>query len=136
VRHHSAQRRLAQLLDRTLPPALDQAVRGHAAGCGRCARRLAELELCERLVASLPLAVVPLATPHASERRLERLARWGAPAPSLRWWLGLEGCAVAAAGVLVGVIALAGVNHWVPAPEPTPSGLTQVAFVTPGRGAY
>lgn len=133
MRHRSARHRLAQVLDGTLPPALEQTVRGHVRGCATCARHLAELELCDRLVASLPLAVVPRGL---SERRLERLARWGAPAPSLLRWPGLEGVAVAAAAAaLVAVIAL-GASRWVPSPAPAPAGLTQVAFVTPAGGTY
>jgi len=134
MRHASARRRLPQLLDGTLPAALEQAVLSHVADCGRCSRRLAELELCERLVARLPLAIVPLCGP-ASGRRLEGLARWGAPAPRLPGWAPIEGFAVAAAAAaLAGVVALAGASHWLPAPEPPPFGLTQVAYVMPAAG--
>lgn len=138
MRHGPARRCLSQLLDGTLPPAVEQAVRSHAARCGRCSRQLAELALCDRLVARLPLAVVPLAVPSSGERRLERLARWGAPTPPYsRLWLGLEGVAVAAAAAaLAGVVALAGTSRWLPGPEPAPSGLTQVAYVMPAGGPY
>ena len=138
MRHGPARRRLSQLLDGTLPPALEQAVRGHAARCGRCTRQLAELELCDGLVARLPLGVVPLVVPSYGDRRLERLARWGAPpSPHSRLWLGLEGVAVAAAAAaLAGVVALASTNRWMPEPEPAPSGLTQVAYVMPAGAPY
>jgi anti-sigma factor RsiW len=138
MRHGAARRRLSQVLDGTLPRALEQAVRGHVAHCGRCSRRLAELELCDRLVARLPLAVVPLAVPSYGERRLEGLARWGAPPPPYsRLWLGLEGVAVAAAAAaLAGVVVLAGTSRWIPGPEPAPSGLTQVAYVMPAGAPY
>lgn len=141
MRHASARRHLPELLDGTLPPAFEQAVREHAARCAGCRRRLAELELCDRLVASLPLAVVPLAiVPAAGEPRLERLARWGAPPPHpprspLR--AGLESLAVvAAAAAVAGVVAIAGMNRWLPSPEPTSSGLAQVAYVMPSGGRY
>ena len=135
MRHGSARRRLSQLLDGTLPPALEQAVRSHAAHCGPCGRQLAELELCDRLVADLPLGVVPLGAPKYGELRLERLARWGAPPAHPRRWL--EGVAVAAAAAaLAGVVAIAGATRWVPAPEVAPSGLTQVAYVMPAGGPY
>jgi Putative zinc-finger len=132
MRHGAARRLLTQLLDGTLPPALEQAVRGHAAHCARCQRALAELELCERLVARLPLGVVPLVSLASGERRLRGLARWGAPRPGQRW-TGLEGFAMAAmAAALAGVVAFAGTNRWVLAPEPVSAGLTQVAYVMPG----
>jgi anti-sigma factor RsiW len=135
MRHGPARRRLPQLLDGTLPPALEHAVRSHAAHCDRCGRHLAELELCDRLVAELPLAVVPLVTPAVPELRLRRLARWGAPRPAPLRWLGLESVAAAAAAAAVaGVVAFAGATHWLPAPEP--SGLTQVAYVMPAGGPY
>jgi len=97
-----------------------------------------ELELCDRLVGRLPLGVVPRVVPSYGERRLERLARWGAPPPPYsRLWLGLEGVAVAAAAAaLAGVVALAGTSRWIPGPEPAPSGLTQVAYVMPAGGPY
>jgi anti-sigma factor RsiW len=141
MRHASARRHLPELLDGTLPPEIERSVREHAALCGRCRRRLEELELCDRLVARLPLAVVPLAVaPAAGEPRLERLARWGAPPPHPRHSplrAGFESLAVvAAAAALAGVVAIAGVNRWVPAPEPAPSGLTQVAYVMPAGGPY
>jgi anti-sigma factor RsiW len=136
MRHGPARRRLSQVLDGTLPPALEQAVRSHAAQCGRCGRRLAELELCDRLVAGLPLGVLPLAAPVYGERRLERLARWGAPPPEPRRWLGLEGLAVAtAAAALAGVVAI-GATRWAPVPDVTPAGVTQVAYVMPAGGPY
>ena len=140
MRHASARRHIPELLDGTLPPALERAVRDHAELCGRCSQHLAELELCDRLVARLPLAVVPIAMPASGEPRLERLARWGAPPPHPRHSplrAGLESLAmVSAAAALAGVVAIAGMNRWVPAPEPAPSGLTQVAYVMPAGGPY
>jgi hypothetical protein len=143
MRHASARRHLPELLDGTLPFALERSVREHAALCGRCRRHLEELELCDRLVARLPLAVVPLAvTPAAagSQPRLERLARWGAPPPHPRHSplrAGLESLAmVSAAAALAGVVAIAGMNRWVPAPEPAPSALIQVAYVMPAGAPY
>jgi anti-sigma factor RsiW len=140
MRHAAARRHLPQLLDGTLAPARERAVREHAALCGRCRRHLQELELCDRLVARLPLAVLPIAVPTSGEPRLERLARWGAPPPHPRHSplrAGLESLAmVSAAAALAGVVAIAGMNRWVPAPEPPPSGLIQVAYVMPAGSRY
>jgi anti-sigma factor RsiW len=132
MRHEAARRHLPELLDGTLPDAVEQAVRAHAAGCARCSRHLAQLELCQRLVARLPLAVLPLAAAGASERRLVRLARWAGPEPRPQRNLGIESLAMAAAAAaLAGVVALVGLRPWMPAPDPGPSGLTQVAYVMP-----
>jgi anti-sigma factor RsiW len=137
MRHGPARRLLPQLLDRTLPVALERALRIHTASCERCARHLAELELCDRLVARLPLAVVPLVVPAAGDQRLERLARWAFLRPSPRRVLALEGFALAAAAAaLAGVVALAGVTRWVPAPAPASGGVIQIAYVMPGGGPY
>jgi len=137
MRHPAARRLLPQVLDGTLPVAREQEVRGHAARCRRCARVLAELELCDRLVMRLPLGVLPLAAAAAGERRLRSLARWDAAGRARPRWTGLEGLAVAAAAAaLAGVVAFAGANRWVLAPEPSPAGITQVAYVMPGGGPY
>ena len=137
MRHGPARRRLPELLDRTLPPAIERDLRAHLADCGRCARHLTELELCDRLVSRLPLAVVPLVVPVAGDLRLERLARWTFPRPSPARMLGYEGVAMAAAAAaLAGVVALAGVTRWLPAPAPTSTGVTQVAYVMPAGSPY
>ena len=137
MRHGAARRLLPQRFDRTLPPALEQALRTHTARCERCRRHLTELELCDRLVAHLPLAVVPLVVPAAGDQRLERLARWAFLRPSPQRVLALEGFAMAAAAAaLAGVVVLAGVTGWLPAPAPASAGLIQVAYVMPGGGPY
>jgi anti-sigma factor RsiW len=134
MRHRLARRRLPELLDGTLAPAVADAVREHAAACARCERQLAELALCERLVAALPIGAAAFAAP-AADRRLRRLARWAPPQPISRGRDRLEGLAMAAAAAaLAGVIALAGMSRWLPAPGPDTSGLTQVAYVMPSGG--
>ncbi len=136
MRHGAARHRLPQLFDDILSPATERDVRAHAHECVRCRRELADFELCDTLVARLPLAVLPLAQPAAGERRLERLARWTLPRPAARArgrWRALEGvAAAAAAGLFAGMVAFAGAARWVPVPAPTPSSLTQVAYVTAG----
>lgn len=136
MRHGPARRRIAQLLDGTLPDAAERAVREHAEGCARCARHLAELERCEQLVARLPLGVQHYAAAGFPERRLERLARWAGPHPTPRRRVGLENAALAAAAAaLAGVVVLAGTTlRWAPAPDPGPTGLIQVAYVMPAGG--
>jgi hypothetical protein len=137
MRHGPARRLLPQLFDRTLPAALERSLRAHVTGCERCSRHLAELELCDRLVARLPLAVVPLVVPAAGDQRLERLARWALLRPSPRRVLAFEGFAMAAAAAaLAGVVALAGVTRWVPSPAPASGGVIQVAYVMPAVGPY
>jgi anti-sigma factor RsiW len=137
VRHAHAKRLLSELLDGTLEPAREQAVRGHALACARCSRRLAEYELCDELVSQLPLAVVPLAVSASGELRLRRLARWAFPRAEPHPWLGLEGFAAAlAAAALAGVVALGGTRSWVPPAKPMPPTLTQVAFVMPTAGRH
>ena len=138
MRHRAAWRALPQLLDATLEPACERAARAHLARCTRCARRLAELELCDDLVAELPLGVVPLVMSAAGERRLAGLARWAFRPPAVPSpWAPLDGLAVAAAAAaLAGVVALVGAQSWLPAPEPVPSGITQVAYVMPAPGLH
>jgi anti-sigma factor RsiW len=137
MRHGAARRLLPQVLDRTLPPAVEQALRAHTAHCERCSRHLAELELCDRLVAHLPLAVVPLVEAASGDQRLERLARWAFLRPSPQRVLALEGFAMAAAAAaLAGVVALAGTTRWLPEPAPSSVGVIQVAYVMPGGGPY
>jgi putative zinc finger protein len=132
MRHGAARRLLPQRFDRTLSPALEQALGEHVARCERCRRHRAELELCERLVTRLPLAVVPLVVAAAGDQRLERLARWAFLRPSPQRGRALEGFAMAAAAAtLAGVVALAGATRWLPAPAPASSSLTQVAYVMP-----
>jgi anti-sigma factor RsiW len=131
IRHRLARRHLPDLVDGTLPAGAADAVREHAAACARCERQLAELVLCDRLVAALPIGVAPFAA-HAADRRLRRLASWAPPQPESRTRDGVEGLAmIAAAAALAGVVALAGVRHWLPAPGPAASGLIQVAYVMP-----
>jgi anti-sigma factor RsiW len=135
MRHRVARRRLPELLDGALPGALAEAVREHAAGCARCERELAELALCERLVAALPLGAAPLSA-RAVDRRLHRLGRWAPPPPTSRGREGIEGLAlIAAAAAFSGVVALAGVSRWLPAPGPDTSGLVQVAYVMPSSAS-
>jgi hypothetical protein len=134
MRHRVARRHLPDLVGGGLPPAVAEAVREHAASCARCERHLAELELCERLVAALPLGAAPLSA-RAADRRLHRLALWAPPPPISRSREGIEGLAlVAAAAAFAGVVALAGVSRWLPAPGPDTSGLIQVAYVMPSSG--
>ncbi len=136
MRHGAARRLLPQLFDETLSPAGERGVRAHARECVRCRQDLAEFELCDGLVARLPLAVIPLREPAAGERRLECLARWTRPQPAApSRWIVLEGvAAAAAAGLLAGMVVLAGAARWLPAPAPTSSSPTQLAFVTAGAG--
>jgi len=132
MRHRAARRLLSPYLDRALAPALERSLRTHVDGCARCARHLAELEQCERLVARLPLALVPLVAPATGERRLEGLARWAFLRPTPPRVVALEGFAMAtAAAALATVVALAGVTSWLPAPAPAASSVTQVAYVMP-----
>lgn len=57
-------RRLSRFLDGELPLTDHRAVQAHLRGCGRCARRLAELRGVDEAVAVLPLPVgrAPLPT--------------------------------------------------------------------------
>jgi anti-sigma factor RsiW len=135
MRHRLARRHLPDLVDGSLPSALAEAVREHAAACARCERHLEQLERCERLVAALPLGVAALAAPVAN-RRLYRLARWAPPLPVSRSRDRIEGLAmVAAAATFAGIVALAGVSRWLPAPGPASSGVVQVAYVMPSSAA-
>jgi anti-sigma factor RsiW len=137
MRHRAAWRQLPALLDGALAPALEEAVRGHAAGCARCARRLAEYEWCDELVGQLPLSVVPLEVSASGERRLRGLARWTVPHAAPPPHYGLQGlAAAAAAAVLVGVVTLGGTWRWVPPAEPAPTSLTQLAYVVPTGRTY
>ncbi len=132
MRHRAAKQLVPQLLDHTLPGPLERLVREHAERCRRCGRRLAEFELCDRLVTQLPLGLMPLAASASGEERLAGLARWGLERRSpLRE--PLEGLAlVAAAAALAGVVALAGTAQWVPSAERAESSVIQVAYVIPG----
>ena len=135
MRHRSARRLLPQLLDWTLPSAIERTVREHARYCERCRRDLADFELCDQLVTRLPHRIIPLIEPAAGERRLAGLASWAflRPVVPRQRWLVLEGLAAAAAvGAVAGVVALAGAASWVPTPAPTPGGYAQTAYVTPG----
>lgn len=135
MRHRPARRLLAQLLDETLPAGVERQVRDHLGGCRRCQRALAELELCDHLVARLPHGLFRVVGPAAGEQRLEGLASWAfARRARERHRLAAEGFAAAlAAGALAGVVAFAGAVGWVPAPAPGPaSSLAQVAYVMPG----
>jgi hypothetical protein len=132
MRHRAARRLLPEALDRTLPHALQRALDAHVERCERCRRHRAELELCDELVARLPLAV---AVPAAGDQRLERLARWAFLRPSPQRVVGLEGFAMAAAAAaLAGVVVLAGVGRWVPDSPPAAAAITQVAYVMPAGG--
>lgn len=132
MRHRAAMRLVPQLLDHTLPGPLELLVREHAEHCQRCSRRLAEFELCDRLVAQLPLGVMRFTASASGEERLAGLARWG-PERRSRLREPLEGLAVvAAAAALAGVVALAGTAQWVPSAEKTGAGVIQVAYVIPG----
>lgn len=105
MRHHQARRRLAQVLDHTLPPVEEALVRAHAASCRRCARVLAEHEDCERLLQRLPLAQLADAAGDPCEPRLRAMARW-APEPATSWAerLGATALGSAAAGALVAMV--------------------------------
>ncbi len=132
MRHRAARHLVPQLLDHTLPGPLELLVREHAERCRRCGRRLAEFELCSRLVAQLPLGLMPFATSASGEERLAGLARWDFQRRS-RLREPLEGLAVvAAAAALAGVVALAGTVQWIPSAAKTESGVIQVAYVIPG----
>lgn len=130
MRHRAAQRRLPQLLDRTLPAALECAVRLHVAGCGSCERRLAEFEACDRLLARLPGGVIPLTASAAGEQRLAGLARWTLERP--RSGAGPEVAALGlAAAALACVVALSGTARWLPDARSAAPAATQVAYVVP-----
>ena len=81
MRHRAARRRLPQLLDHTLAPETERAVRAHVGQCHDCRERLAEFEACGRLLERLPTSLIPLAPTPAGEQRLVGLARWS-PAPA------------------------------------------------------
>jgi anti-sigma factor RsiW len=136
MRHFAARRRLPQLLDGTLPAPIELAVRAHVRRCAACAVRLAEFEACDRMLARLPSAVIPLAASAAGEQRLAGLARWAfepRPAPG-RAVPELAALAVAAAAVLC-VVALTGTSRWVPDTETSGVAATQVAYVVPASWA-
>jgi len=104
VIHPTARRLLPGLLDATLAPRTERAVRLHALGCRRCRRSLAELLEAEALLAMLPGSLVPMEPSAAADARLASLARWAAqPAPTLleRVVPMVGACAAAAALALV-----------------------------------
>ena len=110
MNHWTARRMLPAILDHTIPAYLEAEVRGHAAGCGRCQRALAEFEASEALLARLPAALVPVEPSAEAHERLASLARW-TPDPRPEWQERIGGPALgalAAAAMLVMVISVAG----------------------------
>ena len=83
MNHFRARRLLAAVPDGTLPAQAQAKVQAHAAGCERCRRLLAEYESMNRLLRSLPAALV---SPSAeAEGALDLLARWVGP-PMVPWF--------------------------------------------------
>jgi anti-sigma factor RsiW len=80
MNHFRARRLLAALPDGTLPAQAQAKVSAHAAGCERCRRLLAEYESMNRLLRSLPAALVPPSPSPEAEGALDLLARWVGPA--------------------------------------------------------
>ena len=110
MNHWTARRMLPAILDHTIPAYLEAEVRGHAAGCGRCQRALAEFEASEALLARLPAALVPVEPSAEAHERLASLARWN-PDPRPEWQerIGFSAIgALAAAAMLVMVISVTG----------------------------
>jgi anti-sigma factor RsiW len=133
MRHFAARRRLAQLLDHTLPAAKERAVWAHVDECDECQERLGEYEACGLLLERLPAGLIPLSPTPAGEQRLVGLARWS-PAAAVPRGEGPETAALAlAAAALACVFALAGARStWVPDPDSTASAGIHVAYVLPG----
>jgi anti-sigma factor RsiW len=113
VRHWRAKHLLAALPDGTLPPATARAVRAHAAGCGRCERRLAEHARAEQLLRRIPASILPLERSPLTYPRLSGLARWSGepdlPAPD-RWRLPVLGFV----GALAALSMIVAVGSWSP----------------------
>jgi hypothetical protein len=107
--HLRARRRLPDLVGGTLRGPVAAALQSHVRRCSRCQRILAELEACERLLAQLPPACVPLEAPGTASPRLATLSRWaGAPPPS-RWpEVGATALAAAFTAALLLLAATAG----------------------------
>lgn len=73
--HLRARRHLAALHDGTLSGPRAAAVGVHARGCARCRRILAEYEVMDDLLRSLPAPLLPAETSAAAEEGLWRVAR-------------------------------------------------------------
>ncbi|MGH0033918.1 MAG: zf-HC2 domain-containing protein [Myxococcota bacterium] len=113
MNHLRARRRLAGLLDDTLPDSEAREVRSHLRRCRRCRRHRAELVLSAKLVEGLPHTVAPLAFDPAAHARLARLALWSEePGPPLRerW----TAPALSLAGVVVALTLAFSVDAWAP----------------------
>lgn len=101
MRHRTARHLLPALLDQTLDPRSEAAVRMHAEICPHCRSVWLELVFAEELLAELPAALVPLEPSLVSDSRLEGLARWAAdPAPRRVEPFGLSVLGAAAAAAL------------------------------------
>jgi len=113
-----SRRMLSTYLDGGLHPSVRRRLERHLAGCGRCARRLAEMEAVDRLLRALAAPVegpVPALAPRVTEAlrrrgaflraRVEagRRRLFGRPGPT---WRGAVSLGAAAALVFVGLAFL------------------------------
>ena len=153
--HHLQEERLfdSYLAERGGAP-IDPPVAEHLADCAACGTRYAELTtFMDTLRRDGEAEADAIFTPEKlrlqQQQIVRRIALVGRPARVLSFpgrivrrtidastsrtaprWV----AAAAAAGLFAGMLALAGAARWVPAPAPTQSSLTQVAFVTAGAG--
>ena len=74
--HWRASRLVASLPDNTLSERVAIEVKAHAMSCARCRQKMADQELAERLLSSMPANFAPLEWSPKSYRRLASLARW------------------------------------------------------------
>jgi len=127
MRHWRARTLLPEILDASLPPALEAQVRQHASGCRRCQRALEQLRACDRLLGQLPDSLFLETAPGATDPRLAALARWAtAPEPTLAECLGATAVGTVAAAAML--LVLVSVSTRVMPPE-TPEGVTLAAVV-------
>ena len=73
--HTRASRHIPALLDGTLEPLIEASVWEHVARCRRCRKHLAELEVAEALLRTLPARWLPAEPAPAADARLRSLAR-------------------------------------------------------------
>jgi anti-sigma factor RsiW len=128
VRHGKARRLVPAILDQSLPPSVEAAVRAHLEDCPPCRTDLAELEASEELLRRLPLALVPREASAPADLRLAALARWAtAPVSSRHERLGLQALGAFAAAFLLLLVVSAG--RWQPVVEER-NGASPISFAS------
>lgn len=128
MNHRKARRLLPQVLDGTLAAHLEAEVRQHAEDCRACRGALAEFDVCESLLAQLPISLVPLDEPEGRTDRLLALSRWIVdPEPSLGERVGMSALGAFAAAAMLVVVLTGGT--WSPAPEDARTPITLAGVV-------